>query len=123
MRWLRRWRRSPRFARSTTSAAFTSSFPALLRPNRLDHAIARFREGMAGGAIESRLTVRNMIAQIDTILAQPVQRSPFYSPVAQYPARYGTGAKRRIAAAFRQTISQSVYPAYHKLRAFLAEEY
>lgn len=105
-----------------------ADFDALLARDRalpqvFDHAIARFREGMAGGAIESRLTVRNMIAQIDTILAQPVQRSPFYSPVAQYPARYGTGAKRRIAAAFRQTISQSVYPAYHKLRAFLAEEY
>ncbi len=105
-----------------------ADFEALLARDRalpqvFDHAIARFREGMADGVIESRLTVRNMIAQIDTILAQPVRQSPFYSPVTQYPAQYGTGGRRRIAAAFRQTIEQSVYPAYHKLRAFLADEY
>ena len=38
-------------------------------PGVFASAIARFREGMASGVTEPRLTVRNMVAQIDAILA------------------------------------------------------
>ncbi len=32
----------------------------------LDRAIGRFREGQASGVVETKLTVRNMIEQLDT---------------------------------------------------------
>ena len=36
----------------------------------LDNAVLRFRQGLDSGVVDTRLTVRNMIAQIDTLLAQ-----------------------------------------------------
>lgn len=54
-----------------------------------DNAIARFREGMAAGVTEPRLTVDNMVAQIDALLAQPMERSPFMSPARSFPRRAG----------------------------------
>ncbi|MDE2561759.1 MAG: DUF885 domain-containing protein [Sphingomonadales bacterium] len=87
------------------------------------NAIARFREGMASGEVEPSLTVRNMIGQIDAILAQPVRESPFYSPVDQFPESFGHATRRRLARQYRAAIVTSVYPAYRRLRAFLASEY
>lgn len=88
-----------------------------------DNAIARFREGMASGVVEPKLTVRNMIAQIDALLAQPATQSPFYSPVDQFPESFSRATKRRLAREYRTAILTSVYPSYRKLRAFLADEY
>ncbi|MCW1384407.1 DUF885 domain-containing protein [Novosphingobium sp. KCTC 2891] len=92
-------------------------------PFVFDTAIARFREGMASGVTEPRLTVRNMIAQIDGILAQPVARSPFLSPVRAFPRTIPLAERRRLAQAFTEAASGSVYPAYRRLRAFLLTEY
>lgn len=87
------------------------------------NAIARFREGMASGVVEPRLTVRNMVGQIDALLAQPVMQSPFYSPVRQFPESFRPATRRRLAGEYRRAILADVYPAYRKLRAFLADEY
>ncbi|MBC2668634.1 DUF885 domain-containing protein [Novosphingobium piscinae] len=88
-----------------------------------DQAILRFREGMASGVVESRLTVRNMLSQIDALLAQPVEQSPFTSAVAQFPATVPEGERAALRAAYIAMAQSTVYPAYRRLRAFLADEY
>jgi uncharacterized protein (DUF885 family) len=92
-------------------------------PEVLAHAEARFREGMASGVVESRLTVTNMIAQIDAILAQPVEQSQFMAPVRRLPPTMRPTERRRIAAEFRQATQQQVLPAYRAFRAFLQDQY
>ena len=92
-------------------------------PRVFDHAIARFREGMASGVVESRLTVRNMIAQIDAILAQPIARSPFMSPVQAIAPELSPSRRARLRRDYRMVVSGDVYPAYRRLRTFLANEY
>ena len=92
-------------------------------PEVFADAIARFREGMAMGATEPRLTVRNMIAQIDAVLAQPIDQSPFVSPVAVLPRSIGRAERARLAREFRAAARSQVYPAYRTLRRFLADEY
>lgn len=89
----------------------------------LDNAALRFREGMAAGVVESKLTVRNMVAQLDALLAQPVEQSPFYAPVLRFPATVPESARPQLRAAFASTIRDGIYPAYARLRRFLAEEY
>ena len=89
----------------------------------VDNAIARFRKGLDTGVVETKLTTRNMIAQIDAILAQPVMESPFYSPVIEFPDGVPASRRDKLRSAFRSTIRQSLYPAYKRLRDFLAEEY
>ncbi|MFM5907650.1 MAG: DUF885 domain-containing protein [Novosphingobium sp.] len=92
-------------------------------PKILDQAVVRFREGLASGVVESRLTTTNMIAQIDAILAQKTQDSPFYAPIRDMPKAIGEPARSRLAAEFSATIERDIFPAYRRLRTFLAEEY
>ncbi len=88
-----------------------------------DQAILRFREGMASGVVESRLTVRNMIGQIDALLAQPLEQSPFYSPVTEFPDTVPEADRPALREAYAGMLRDTVLPAYRRLRAFLADEY
>ena len=94
-----------------------------LLPQVFDQAIARFREGMASRVVESRLTVRNMIAQIDAILAAPPEHSTFMSPAEAIAPKVSAAQRVRLRAAYRTAVAGAVYPAYRQLRRFLADEY
>jgi uncharacterized protein (DUF885 family) len=89
----------------------------------LDNAVSRFRQGMANDVVESKLTVRNMIVQIDALLAQPTEQSPFYSPVLQFPAGVPAANQQPLREAFSGVIRDRLQPAYRRLRNFLADEY
>ncbi|MEO5586456.1 MAG: DUF885 domain-containing protein [Novosphingobium sp.] len=89
----------------------------------LDQAIMRFRQGMASGILESRLTVTNMIAQIDALTALGVEDSPFYSPVRQFPERMPKALQGQLKDSYAQVVRGDLLPAYARLRAFLSDEY
>jgi uncharacterized protein (DUF885 family) len=89
----------------------------------LDNARARFGEGMASGVVETKLTVSNMIAQLDALIAQPVEQSPFYSPVLHFPAAVPENQRAELQAAYAAMIRETIDPAYRRLRSFLSEEY
>jgi len=89
----------------------------------IDSAIRRFRQGAAAGVVEPKLTVSNMIAQIDMLLAQPVEQSPFYSPVLDFPATIPAQKREDLRSAYARVITGSIYPAYRRLRGFLAARY
>jgi len=92
-------------------------------PVLFDNATSRFREGMASGVVEPRLTVIDMIAEIDAILARPPERSLFMAPLRHLPRATAPATRRRFERAFLAAANNDVYPAYRKLRAFLANEY
>lgn len=89
----------------------------------LDQAVARFRQGMASGVVESRLTVRNMIVQIDALLALGAEGSPFFTPVKRLPERMPEPVKAELREAYGRVIGTEILPAYRRLRTFLADEY
>ena len=89
----------------------------------LDQAVVRFRQGMASGVVESRLTVANMIVQIDALVALGVDGSPFYTPVKRLPGRMPEPVRKQLREAYGRVIGQEVLPAYRRLRNFLADEY
>ncbi|MBU0556875.1 MAG: DUF885 domain-containing protein [Alphaproteobacteria bacterium] len=89
----------------------------------LDRAIGRFREGMAAGVVETRLTIGNTIAQLDALLAQPVEDSPFYQPVKNFPAEIAPADRQRLTAAYREALTSKINPAHQRLRDFLQAEY
>ena len=92
-------------------------------PQVLDNAIARFRQGLASGVVEPRLTVQDMIAQIDALLALGVERSPFYTPIRAMPATIPAATRERLAREYAATISDAINPAYRALRDFMSREY
>lgn len=92
-------------------------------PEVVDSIIARFREGMAAGVTEHSAPVHNMIAQIDTILAVPVAESPFLAALRNPPAAIPDGRRSRLRRDYTRAVEGKVYPAYRRLRTFLAEAY
>ncbi len=89
----------------------------------IDRSIGRFREGMKSGVLETKLTIENVIAQLDTQLAQSLEDSPLYGPVQQFPATFSQADKDRLTAAYKDAILNSIYPAHKRLRDFLKNEY
>ncbi len=92
-------------------------------PQVLDNAIARFRQGLDSGVVETRLTVSNMIGQIDALLAQPPAGSPFTSAVRDFPAAVPEDRRAALIAQFTAVTTKQVYPAYQRLRDFFAADY
>jgi uncharacterized protein (DUF885 family) len=89
----------------------------------LDASIGRFREGMKSGVVETKLTIRNVIDQLNTQLAQKTEDSPYYGPVKMFPADFSEADKARFTAGHRDAIEKDIYPAYIRLRDFLKNEY
>ncbi|PZQ59932.1 MAG: DUF885 domain-containing protein [Sphingomonas taxi] len=89
----------------------------------LDQAIARFRQGMTSGIVQPRLVVRNMIGQLDNLLAGGTEQSPLYGPVKAFPAAVPEGQRARLRAAYARQIAEVLNPAQRRLRDFLQTEY
>jgi uncharacterized protein (DUF885 family) len=88
-----------------------------------DRAIGRFRQGIAAGVFETKLTTRNVIEQLDLLLAQKAEESPFYGPIRNFPATFSEADKARLTAAYRASIENEIYPVHRRLRDFLRSEY
>jgi uncharacterized protein (DUF885 family) len=88
-----------------------------------DRAIGRFRQGMASGVFETRLTTRNVIDQLDLLIAQNVEESPFYGPIRKFPTDFAEADKARLTAAYRASIENEIYPVHRRVRDFLRSEY
>lgn len=92
-------------------------------PQVLDNAVAAFRKGIATGVVETRMTTRNMVAQIDALLGQPLEESPFTSGVKAFPAAVPPARRDPIRKHYLSVTEAEIYPAYRRLRAFLNDEY
>ncbi|HEX4874872.1 MAG TPA: DUF885 domain-containing protein, partial [Sphingorhabdus sp.] len=89
----------------------------------MDASIGRFREGMASGVFETKLTIANVIDQLNTQLAQKTEESPYYGPVKKFPADFSEADKARLTAAYKDVVENGLYPANQRLRDFLRDEY
>ncbi|MEA3030491.1 MAG: hypothetical protein QOG13_1816 [Sphingomonadales bacterium] len=89
----------------------------------LDRVIARFRQGLASGVVETKLTIRNIIGQLDTQLADAPEASPYYAPVLNFPDAVPEADRARLRAAHLEAVRDIIFPAYRRLRAFLQDEY
>ena len=89
----------------------------------IDRAIGRFRQGEQTGVVETKMTVRNMIEQLDTQLKQKPEDSPYFGPVKEFPAGIGAADRARLTQEYRSAIGDQIFPALTRLRDFLKTEY
>ena len=89
----------------------------------LDRAIGRFKQGEASGVLETKLTVGNMIEQLNNQLKLPVEQSPYFQPVKNFPDSIGAADRDRLTAEYRTAVADELYPALTRLRDFLKNEY
>jgi uncharacterized protein (DUF885 family) len=88
----------------------------------IDRAIAKFREGMASGVLETKLTIGNVIEQLETQAAMDIEDTPYWGPIANLPEDFSAADKARLTAAYRQSITD-VRAAKQRLLAFLKDDY
>jgi uncharacterized protein (DUF885 family) len=89
----------------------------------IDRAIGRFREGEQAGIVETKLTVRNMIEQLNEQLKMKPEDSPYYGPVKQFPDSISATDRARLTMAYRAAITDELFPVLTRLRDFLKNEY
>ena len=89
----------------------------------IDQAIARFRQGAESGVVETKMTIRNVIEQLDNQLKQTPEQSQFSGPVKQFPASFSDADKARLTAAYRAAIVSEINPALTRLRDYLRDDY
>jgi uncharacterized protein (DUF885 family) len=87
-----------------------------------DRAIGKFREGMETGVYETKLTIGNVVSQLDTQLAMPVEESPFFMPVKNFPEEFSAEEKARLTAEYT-VATEEIYAAHERMRDFLRDEY
>ena len=90
---------------------------------QIDVAIARFREGLASGVLQPKLTIQRTIEQLDLMLNTAPGQSPFATPLQHFPDSISTADRTRLSAATMVAINNDIYPAYRRLRDFLRTDY
>ena len=89
----------------------------------IDRAIGRFREGEQAGVVDTKLTVRNMIEQLDNQLKLKPEDSPYFGPVKEFPAAISAADRARLTQQYRAAITDQIFPALTRLRDFFRDEY
>jgi uncharacterized protein (DUF885 family) len=89
----------------------------------VDEAIRQWRKGEAEGVTDTKLTVRNMIEQLDGQLKLKPEESPYWGPIKAFPDSIGPADRARLTQEYRQSIATVIYPALTRMRDFLQNEY
>ena len=89
----------------------------------LDRTIDRMKQGVKSGVVETRLTTRQMIVQFNDLIAQGVEKSPFWGPIASMPKEFAEADRTRLAANYRDMIKNRIIPAYARVRDYLQRSY
>ena len=120
----------PTIASGQGGAPYTSvaDYEAGLSRNRdfaanIDEAIRQWHKGEAEGVVDSKLTVRNMIEQLDNQLQLKPENSPYWGPIKAFPRSIGPADRARITQQYRASLTGVVYPALQRMRDFLANDY
>jgi uncharacterized protein (DUF885 family) len=89
----------------------------------MDSTVVRLKQGVAAGYVQPRIIVTNVLAQVDAMLALPVEQSPFWIGITRLPVTMSAAERTRITAAFREAVEGKVYPAYRNWSTYLRETY
>ncbi|MEP2990212.1 MAG: DUF885 domain-containing protein [Parasphingorhabdus sp.] len=87
-----------------------------------DRSIERFREGMASGVVETKLTINNVIEQLTTQMGLGLENSPFMAPTKQFPEDFSEADKTRLAAEYEE-MTKKIFAGYQRMHDFLKNEY
>jgi uncharacterized protein (DUF885 family) len=89
----------------------------------VDEALRQWRKGMGEGVVDTKLTVRNMIEQLNNQLKMKSEDSPYWGPVKAFPDSIGAADRVRLTQEYRESILTVIYPALTRMRDFLQNEY
>jgi uncharacterized protein (DUF885 family) len=89
----------------------------------IDEAIRQWRKGESEGVVDTKLTVRNMVEQLDSQLKLKPEESPYWGPLKNLPKEIDPADRERLTNEYRQSITTVIYPALQRMREFLQNDY
>ena len=89
----------------------------------LGRATERMRAGLADGTTNPKLVMRNVVGQLDAIVAQGVEGSTFYKPVTMFPASIPPADQARLKTDYATFIRDRLNPAHAAMRDFIRDVY
>jgi uncharacterized protein (DUF885 family) len=92
-------------------------------PEWADSAIANMRIGIAAGNVLPKPLVEKIIPQLKSVLTIDPTKNIFYQPITNMPTTMADSSKIRLQNNYFYNISNSIIPAYSKLRKFFETEY
>jgi uncharacterized protein (DUF885 family) len=99
----------------------------LARMNGLDAPLGQvvdlMREGVRRGLLPPKVLMQRLPKQIDAQIVSDPTQSPFYQPFAQMPATIPSADRERLQQAARAAITNTIVPAYTRLKQYLEQEY
>ncbi|HET7082231.1 MAG TPA: DUF885 domain-containing protein [Candidatus Limnocylindria bacterium] len=88
----------------------------------VDQQIAQLRRGAAEGRAPVAGSVRRVIAQLDELLARPLEEWPLLAPLRAEHAGWTEGAWRAFEVGLAGAVRDGLRPALAHYRAYLADE-
>ena len=89
----------------------------------VDQTIVLLEKGLSAGITPPKVTLRDVVRQVDSQLVADPEKSPILESLQDSPSTLPAEDLRLLRAAATEAVRTNVLPAYRRLRAFLAEEY
>lgn len=89
----------------------------------MEQTISLMQEGIREGIVPPKATMKRVPAQIEKQLVDNPEQSLFYKPFANMPENIASKQQDRLRQSARETIQQTVIPAYQRLYDFFTETY
>jgi uncharacterized protein (DUF885 family) len=92
-------------------------------PHAFDQLTANMRQGMHDGLMPPRYLLEKVAAEADDIASKAGEKSPFASPVKEFPASVPTAQQKRLRDAVLAAVADQVVPSYQRFALFVRTEY
>ena len=88
----------------------------------IDRLTGTTRDALARGIAAPDANVRNVIAELDDLLARPAEEWPLVDPARTVPADWPADRRTAFAEAVTSAVVDGIRPAFARYRAFLVDE-
>jgi uncharacterized protein (DUF885 family) len=92
-------------------------------PKAFDQVTANMRQGMQDHLMLPRFLMEKVAAEAQDAADKSGEASPFFKPVANFPASISAADQQRLKSAVLAAIQSEVQPPYKRFAAFVRDEY
>jgi len=92
-------------------------------PLQIRQAIVCMENGIGSNLVPARVTIEEVVPQVETLIVDKPENSPLSEPLRQFPAGIPERERARIRSEVEQAIMESVVPAYQDLLVFIGNRY
>jgi uncharacterized protein (DUF885 family) len=92
-------------------------------PRVLGEATGHMRDGVRDRLMPPKFLLEKVSEQAQQIADDPLDKSPFTSPLGKFPTSMADAERKRLRSAIEDAVKNEVAPAYAKFAKFVREDY